>query len=47
MRQPLEKMARESTKQLFNLIEGCGQHGHLIYEAELIEGNSVKKISEQ
>jgi len=47
IRQPLEKMARESTKQLFNLIEGCGQHRHLIYEAELIEGNSVKKISEQ
>lgn len=44
MKQPLAEMARESVQLLFDLIGGQSGNQHRTFKAELIEGQSVKRI---
>ena len=44
VKQPLVEMARESVQLLLGLIEGVSGNQHRIFQAELIEGQSVKRI---
>lgn len=44
MQQPREEMAKESIRLLIDLIEGRKENQHRIFEAELIEGESVCQI---
>lgn len=44
MRQPCEDMAKSAIKLLFNRIEYDQEHKHQIFDAELLERASVKKI---
>lgn len=41
MRQPVEKMAKETTGLLFNIIAGRTAHQHVTYEAELLVREST------
>ena len=44
VRQPIEKMARETARLLFDIISGKRQHQHIVYEAELLERESAKAV---
>lgn len=44
IQQPREEMAKESIRLLIDLIEGRKENQHRIFEAELIEGESVRRI---
>lgn len=44
MSQPCEEMAAESIRLLIDLIEGRKENQHKIFEAELLEGESVRRI---
>ena len=44
MRQPCEEMARETMKILFSRIEDEKGNKHKVFEAELQEGGSVRRI---
>lgn len=44
MRQPCEEMAAESIRLLIDLIEGRKENQHKIFEAELLEGESVRRV---
>lgn len=44
IRQPIEKMARETVSQLFEVIRNGASHERKIFEAELIERESVAAI---
>ncbi len=45
MRQPCEEMAQESIRLLIDLIEGRKTNQHKVFEAELVEGESVRRIT--
>lgn len=36
MHQPVEEMAKATTKLLFNIIAGRAEHQHITYKAELV-----------
>jgi LacI family transcriptional regulator len=44
MRQPCEELAKESIQLLIDLIEGRKENQHKVFEAELLEGESVRRI---
>lgn len=44
IRQPIERMARDTAKLLFDIISGKRQHQHIVYEAELLERESTRAI---
>ena len=44
MRQPCEEMVRETMKILFSRIEDGKGNKHKVFEAELQEGGSVRRI---
>lgn len=44
MIQPAERMGQESVKLLADMLEGKGKAGHLLLEAEIRQGGSVRKI---
>ena len=44
MRQPVEEMAKHTTRLLFDIIAGKTQHQHIIYEAELKIKESTKSL---
>lgn len=44
MEQPCEKMAEESIRLLIDLIEGKKENQHKIFDAKLLEGESVRRI---
>lgn len=46
IRQPVEKMAKDTTKLLFDIISNKTKHQHIIYEAELLVRESTAKIPE-
>jgi len=43
IRQPVEKMAKDTTKLLFDIISGKRAHQHIIYPAELVIGESTRQ----
>lgn len=45
IRQPVESMARETTKILFDLINNKATNQHKVFEAELVERESTLKLS--
>ena len=45
--QPLDMIARETIRLLFDIIAGESTHQHIIFPAELIEGESTGKVREQ
>lgn len=45
MQQPCEEMAAESIRLLIDLIEGRKENQHRIFDAVLLEGESVRRIS--
>ena len=45
IRQPVEAMARETTKILFDLINNKATNQHKVFEAELVERESTLKLS--
>lgn len=44
MRQPTEKMAKDTIKLLFDIISGKTQHQHITYEAELLVKESTREL---
>ena len=44
IRQPVEAMAKDTVKLLFDIIAGKKDHQHITYEAELLERESTKAI---
>ena len=44
IRQPVEAMAKDTVKLLFDIIAGQKDHQHITYEAELLERESTKAI---
>lgn len=44
MEQPCEQMAEESIRLLIDLIEGKKENQHKIFDAKLLEGESVRRI---
>ena len=44
-RQPVEEMARETTKILFDLINKKTQNQHKVFEGELIVRESTSQLS--
>lgn len=46
IRQPVEKMAKDTTRLLFDIISNKTEHQHVIYEAELLVRESTAKIPE-
>lgn len=44
LRQPVEEMAEATVRMLFDVIQKKNQNRHIIFDGELIEGQSVKKI---
>lgn len=44
MRQPVEEMARDTVKLLFNIISGKTQHQHITFDAVLQEKESTKEL---
>ncbi len=44
IRQPIERMARDTARLLFDIISGKRQHQHIVYEAELLERESTRAI---
>lgn len=45
IRQPVEDMAKDTVKLLFDIIAGKKEHQHIAYEAELLVRESTKKIN--
>lgn len=45
MRQPIEEMAKDTTKLLFGIISGKMKHQHITYDAELIVQESTGKVN--
>lgn len=43
--QPVDEMAKETIKQLFRLIKGSGGNKHMIFQGNIVEGNSTRKIT--
>lgn len=46
MRQPVEEMAKDTTRLLFDIISKKTKHQHITYEAELLVRESTAKIPE-
>lgn len=46
MRQPVEKMAKDTTKLLFDIIAGRKKHQHITYDAELLVKESTAELVE-
>ena len=46
IRQPVEEMAKSTIKILFDVIKNQAQHQKKIFKAELVEGDSTRKIAE-
>ena len=46
MRQPVEEMARDTTRLLFDIIAKKTKHQHITYEAELLARESTAEIPE-
>lgn len=44
IRQPVEEMAKDTVKLLFDIIAGKKDHQHITYEAELLERESTKRL---
>lgn len=44
LRQPVEEMAEATIRMLFDAIQKKNKNRHIIFEGELIEGQSVKRI---
>lgn len=44
IRQPVEEMARDTVKLLFDIIAGKKEHQHITYDGELLERESTKEI---
>ena len=44
IRQPVEAMAKDTVKLLFDIIAGKKDHQHITYDAELLERESTRKI---
>lgn len=44
IRQPVEEMARSTIKILFDVIKNHAQHQKKVFQAELVKGDSVRKI---
>lgn len=44
LKQPVEEMAKETIKQLFNLIKGLGGNKHMIFEGSIEVGASTRAI---
>lgn len=47
IRQPVEEMAHATIKILFDIIKNKSQNQQMIFQADLLEGQSTKKISHQ
>ena len=45
IRQPVEEMARETTKILFDLINKDSTNQHRVFEGELLKRSSTSKIN--
>ena len=45
--QPLDMIARETIRLLFDIIAGESSHQHIIFPAELVEGESTKARMEK
>lgn len=45
IRQPVEEMAKDTVKLLFDIIAGKKDHQHIAYEAELLKRESTKEIN--
>ena len=45
IKQPQDKLAKESVELLFNLLEKKGDNKQILLETELIKGDSVKKVN--
>ena len=43
IRQPVEKMAKDTTKLLFDIISGKREHQHITYPAELVIRESTRQ----
>lgn len=46
IRQPVEEMAKSTIKILFDVIKNQAQHQKKVFKAELVEGDSTRKITE-
>ena len=46
IRQPVEEMAKDTTRLLFDIIAKKTKHQHITYEAELLVRESTAKIPE-
>ena len=46
IRQPVQEMAKDTTRLLFDIIAKRAVHQHIIYEAELLIGESTAKVPE-
>lgn len=44
IRQPVEEMAKDTVKLLFDIIAGKKEHQHITYDGELLERESTRKI---
>ncbi len=44
MHQPMEKMAKDTSRLLFDIISGKTKHQHLSYEAQLMINESTRKL---
>ena len=47
IRQPVEKMAKDTTKLLFDIISGKREHQHITHQAELVIRESTRQRREQ
>lgn len=47
MRQPVEEIAKETTKLLFNIIAGKTAHQHITYEAQLLVKESTGRVNDK
>ncbi len=45
IRQPVEEMAEATIRMLLDVIRKKGKNRHLVFEGQLIEGQSVKNIN--
>lgn len=46
LRQPVEAMAKDTVKLLFDIIAGKKDHQHITYDGELLERESTKQLKE-
>jgi LacI family transcriptional regulator len=45
MCQPVERMAKDTSRLLFDIISGKKEHQHITYEAKLIKSESTRNIN--